>query len=102
VKPVVRTDSELCQTGRASPERCRTRPILTHACLPQQFLYFFPLPHGQGSLRPTFGASLRVVGITSSSSSPFLLTCSSRANPRCSRRGNGPAGVRDGCPVSAR
>ena len=23
--------------------------------LPQQFLYFFPLPQGQGSLRPTFG-----------------------------------------------
>ena len=23
---------------------------------PQHFLYFFPLPHGQGSLRPTFGS----------------------------------------------
>ena len=23
--------------------------------LPQQFLYFLPLPHGHGSLRPTFG-----------------------------------------------
>src|SRR5450432_2842946 len=23
--------------------------------LPQQFLYFLPLPQGQGSLRPTFG-----------------------------------------------
>ena len=27
----------------------------SHACayLPQHFLYFFPLPHGQGSFRPT-------------------------------------------------
>jgi hypothetical protein len=24
------------------------------AYLPQHFLYFFPLPHGQGALRPTF------------------------------------------------
>jgi hypothetical protein len=22
---------------------------------PQQYLYFFPLPQGQGALRPTFG-----------------------------------------------
>ena len=27
--------------------------------LPQQFLYFFPEPQGQGSLRPTFGVSRR-------------------------------------------
>ena len=25
--------------------------------LPQHFLYFLPLPHGQGSFRPTFGSS---------------------------------------------
>lgn len=25
--------------------------------LPQHFLYFFPLPHGQGSLGPGFGCS---------------------------------------------
>ena len=28
---------------------------------PQQFLYFFPLPHEQGSLRPTFFAA--VIGL---------------------------------------
>jgi len=28
--------------------------------LPQHFLYFFPLPHGHGSLRPTFGDSSRI------------------------------------------
>jgi hypothetical protein len=26
--------------------------------LPQHFLYFLPLPHGQGSLRPTFGSRM--------------------------------------------
>src|ERR1700682_452070 len=26
-----------------------------YATRPQQFLYFFPLPQGHGSLRPTFG-----------------------------------------------
>src|SRR5205823_1369826 len=30
------------------------------------FLYFLPLPHGHGSLRPTFGSSRRTVLITSS------------------------------------
>jgi hypothetical protein len=29
-------------------------------------LYFFPLPQGQGSLRPTFGSSRRTVFTTSS------------------------------------
>jgi len=76
----------------ATPDSC-----LDYASLPQQFLYFFPLPHGQGSLRPTFGASLRATGMTNSSSSPFLSPCSSRANPRCSRRGTGPVGTRAGC-----
>ena len=28
--------------------------------LPWQLLYFFPLPQGQGSLRPTFGATRRI------------------------------------------
>ena len=28
--------------------------------LPQHFLYFFPLPHGQGSLRPTFFSAIFV------------------------------------------
>src|SRR5205814_6644833 len=36
----------------------RPRPTI-HAIRPQQFLYFFPLPHGHGSLRPTFGNSRR-------------------------------------------
>src|SRR6266403_4903815 len=30
-----------------------------YATRPQQFLYFFPLPHGHGSLRPTFGIERR-------------------------------------------
>src|ERR671931_959271 len=37
-----------------------------YATRPQQFLYFFPLPHGHGSLRPTFGSSRRTVFTTSS------------------------------------
>ncbi len=28
---------------------------------PWHFLYFFPLPHGHGSFRPTFGSSRRIV-----------------------------------------
>src|SRR5437762_11618910 len=43
----------------------RPRPTI-YAVRPQQFLYFFPLPHGHGSLRPTFGSSRRTVLITSS------------------------------------
>lgn len=33
--------------------------------LPQQFLYFLPLPHGQGSFLPTFGSSFLTVLSTS-------------------------------------
>ena len=29
-----------------------------YAVRPQQFLNFFPLPHGHGSFRPTFGISI--------------------------------------------
>src|SRR5262245_29648795 len=29
------------------------------AATPWHFLYFLPLPHGRGSLRPTFGSSRR-------------------------------------------
>ena len=36
-------------------------PPEVHAATPQHFLYFLPLPQGQGSLRPTFGASRRTV-----------------------------------------
>src|SRR2546430_16918357 len=31
-----------------------------YAVRPQQFLYFFPLPHGHGSFRPTFGKERRI------------------------------------------
>src|SRR6266542_2592912 len=39
----------------ARNERLRRRGPAVYATRPQQFLYFFPLPHGHGSLRPTFG-----------------------------------------------
>src|SRR5207302_5804436 len=42
------------------------RPLF-QACAPWHFLYFFPLPHGHGSLRPTFGSSRRTVFGTASS-----------------------------------
>src|SRR5690606_26216702 len=38
------------------PTPCR---ILPYLALPQQCLYFFPLPHGHGSLRPIFCATRR-------------------------------------------
>jgi hypothetical protein len=34
----------------------------------QHFLYFFPLPHGQGSLRPIFGPARMMSSSTSSES----------------------------------
>ena len=34
---------------------CYVSFFRSHTFLPQQFLYFFPLPQGQGSLRPIFG-----------------------------------------------
>ncbi len=37
--------------------RMKTRPTCLFY-LPQHFLYFFPLPHGQGSLRPTFFSAI--------------------------------------------
>ncbi len=46
-------------------DRAARRPVrrafsfVQLAAAPQHFLYFRPLPHGQGSLRPTFGASRR-------------------------------------------
>src|SRR5262245_908193 len=36
------------------------RPPYPAACRMWQFLYFLPLPHGQGSLRPTFSPRLRI------------------------------------------
>jgi len=34
-----------------------TKPQCNNVDDPQHFLNFFPLPHGQGSLRPTLGCS---------------------------------------------
>src|SRR5687768_955103 len=39
------------------------------AALPQHFLYFLPLPHGQASLRPTLGPSRTIGGPATSSPS---------------------------------
>src|SRR6185312_16701140 len=43
---------------------------------PQQTLYFFPLPHGHGSLRPTFGPVRFGFGFSFESSSAASLTIS--------------------------
>src|SRR5947207_2388626 len=40
-----------------------------HTAAPWHFLYFFPEPHGHGSLRPTFG-SLRMTVLILPASSP--------------------------------
>src|SRR5262249_4243423 len=57
----------------------RGRPIV-HAAAPWHFLYFFPLPHGQGSLRPTFGSSRgTVMGLASSP--PTRAGCGGRGGP---------------------
>ncbi len=37
----------------------RLQKLADHSSLPQHCLNFFPLPQGQGSLRPTLGASRR-------------------------------------------
>ena len=42
-----------------------------YSFLPQQFLYFLPLPQGQGSLRPTFLATFFVPA-----GPPAALACS--------------------------
>src|SRR5437879_8442251 len=39
-----------------SPKRALSK---FQAVRPQQFLYFFPLPHGHGSFRPTLGKERR-------------------------------------------
>src|SRR3954465_3214885 len=45
--------------------------------VPWHFLYFFPLPQGQGSLRPTFSCSRTIVltGPGASPPSPPALAC---------------------------
>ena len=58
-------DNLLTQSQRARGRVCSTwnkrtltQPFLApHAKRPQQDLNFFPLPQGQGSLRPAFGSS---------------------------------------------
>src|SRR2546421_11084639 len=42
-----------------------------YAVRPQQFLYFFPLPHGHGSFRPTFGTVRRTGRSSGTSPSPL-------------------------------
>jgi len=46
------TGSETTVTYAAASSRSTQLFVLHQA--PQHFLYFFPLPQGQGSLRPTF------------------------------------------------
>ena len=55
-------------------------PTVTQA--PQHFLNFFPLPQGQGSLRPTFGL-LRTTGFGRSSApcAPFVARVLPGAEP---------------------
>ena len=61
-----------CGTGRHGngTRLAQIQPQTRHAqaSLPWQFLYFFPLPHGQGSLRPTLGTG-------ASPSRPVSATC---------------------------
>src|SRR5687767_15578824 len=45
-----------------------------HAAVPWHFLYFFPEPHGQGSLRPTL-AWVRFCGMTGSFGAPEKVIC---------------------------
>ena len=56
------------------------RPVRLYGA-PWHFLYFLPLPHGHGSLRPTFGSSRRTV-----------LTCASSPPVRGGLRRAGPSG----------
>src|SRR5262249_7351762 len=48
---------------------------------PQQCLYFLPLPHGQGSLRPTFGPER--TGLAFSIAAAASLTTSLALPPPC-------------------
>src|SRR5439155_12659336 len=58
-----------CFRLSTNDSRLSTDDYRVHAAAPWHFLYFFPLPHGQGSLRPTFGSSRRTV-FTAASSPP--------------------------------
>src|SRR5262249_7318248 len=44
-----------------------------------QFLYFLPLPHGQGSLRPTLAPRLRIGSVTFSPWPLFVVCCAAAA-----------------------
>src|SRR5947207_1802881 len=64
-----RTMAEVVVSADCSPHR--NGELRYAASFPQHFLYFFPLPHGHGSLRPTFGASFTICRtLTGASSSP--------------------------------
>src|SRR5437763_879799 len=62
--PVARRNDERERFERS--ERFERPERSGYAAAPWHFLYFLPLPHGHGSLRPTFGSSRRTVLITSS------------------------------------
>lgn len=49
--------------------------------LPQQFLYFFPLPHGQSSLRPIFFSAVLVLGGFNNISKSVISSGLSGSNP---------------------
>src|SRR5207249_3181113 len=51
--------------SRRGPRTASREPRAANQA-PWHFLYFFPLPHGHGSLRPTFGSS-RFTCLTTSS-----------------------------------
>ena len=78
-----RKSAEAIERRRASPQRPHHQ--LTDA--PWHFLYFFPLPHGHGSLRPTFAPSCRTVLMTSSPPA---------------RAGRGANGLASGCRAGTR
>src|SRR5688500_8463931 len=68
-----------------APARCATPRTRHAACAPQHFLYFLPLPQGQGSFRPTFGAS-RVIVLTLAPSPCACDDASCISPPPVSRR----------------
>ena len=75
----------------------RGRIASVHA--PWHFLYFFPLPHGHGSLRPTFGSSRLTCLTTSSPPVRAGRGAAPAARPRRRRRRiapNGDGGGADG------
>src|SRR5687768_14405302 len=51
----VKTAWTLLRATTPSHDTVRCEPSGYAACTPQHFLYFFPLPQGQSSLRPTLG-----------------------------------------------